>query len=237
MIRWVVLLAAMMIAAPALAATYDHAQSASVRMLGFVFASDGVTTRPESRTDLVVIAASESMFVDETGSEIGSDRVRLFSGYVGLSVENYQLPGDTGRVSGTDFTLVFDTIEVDFIADPIARIRDSGEQVRDSIGASIRVSGSVLFGSEAIPFTYIREPGAADVLATMTSAPNSLSWSAQSIPNALLTTFTRDGLTFTVHSSFIAGVFVPEPGTALLLGLGLIGLTSARRWIVPTIAT
>lgn len=150
--------------------------------------------------------------------------------------------GANGTITGLELSALSNfTLDLDQTLVGFDLIDVSGATLTNAVGASAGISGSGSFFLDTVVNAIIEgiggPPPSVPVTSTTSAAAGTLGISGDSVNLGIvgvnLATFeslVTPGQYIEVKADFtFFGTVVPEPGTALLLGLGLLGLSAARR--------
>lgn len=211
--------------------TFTSAHAIHSRFEAFVQirVSDGALTFYDTTIGRPSRAANVDLFVEETGVEGILDPRRTFSGNASISPDSLEWTGVPGLASGQTFSLIWDTMRIDVTGEPIAKLRTSLASYSEPVSASMTASGGLHIGGDLYPVSLPQEwTGGMSSGTHFTGSPY-LAWGFGSGGGGHdLFSIQRDGLTYTGELFFTAYITVPEPGTAILIGLGLAGLSASR---------
>lgn len=205
-----------------------------------IWASDGISTvsdqqvyswgGPDDISQPDHFFPTIETLLEETGTVGVITPVRVFSGHSRSVNPNLEWNGwEPGQISRAQASVVFTTFETYMEGAPLVGLRVDGQEGGISTSAtttaSLTVIGSVLLGGDVYPFSF--QQGGYSAGGGGTGNPDFIRVSA-SFGNPDIFSFQRQGITYTGQLMLHHVTLIPEPGTALLLGLGLMGLSASR---------
>lgn len=217
------------LASAASALTYDHAERAYFTSLSAqLIVTDGFTFRSDQLIYPSDTGAVADVYAEETGSVGVLDPLRQFSGHAAVAPTDLSWSGNqTGSVSGAVAAIQFNSLELRREGNPFAAAYTSGTFLEQDTPSVLTGSGTLTLGQNVVPFSFnLNVPGRTQS-GIGASGATSFEWTMWTFGRSILT-FTDGPLTYSAEINIAGVAYVPEPSTALLLSIGLMGLAIRR---------
>lgn len=216
----------------AFGATFDEASSSRFETSVIITVSDGFARGYETRLFPASADAESNLFAEEVGQEGVLNPMRIFEGRVVTSLSDREWASRIGQVTGQEFGIRWEDLSIEFYGDPIARVWSSMDSYSEAAPASLYGAGSVLIGSDWIPFSFYSDR----LYSAMGSGINDdgepeIHWGAVVFQDIFAFNVPRDGLSYRgqITLSTVTATLIPESSSAILFGAGLALLSCSRR--------
>ena len=219
---------ALFAASPASAVTYAAPSSSFISEAYIALvATDGFTSVTDQVLSPPTLGHSAQLFADETGAAGIIDPLREFSGDLSLALDPSTWSGGTGSLSNIAASMHFDSLVFKTGGTPYGWQYASGREFLTYIPATLEGGGTIRFGEREIPFAFFWDEHQSRIESSRINGFDTMAWTL-SLKGRPVATFQEGGLTYRAELRILATVVVPEPSTALLLGLGLAALSRRR---------